>query len=107
METRAWALDEQAERDVEFDAEELREAALDYNSGDELDGLEDGDEDAEGADGVDEGFILQTTEEREAERKSGAQDLVVRHGMRQCVRILSNFKRLAAKGRCVHSAQLF
>ncbi|KII89210.1 hypothetical protein PLICRDRAFT_110140 [Plicaturopsis crispa FD-325 SS-3] len=45
-------------------------------------------------------FVLPTTEEREAEKKAGGPDVnVVQRRMRECVRILGNFRRLAAKGR--------
>lgn len=103
FEARARALDEQAILDAELDAEELRQAALGDASGEELDDLADVAADGDDAgEGDGEGFVLPSAEDREAERKSGAQDLVeVQHRMRQCARVLSNFKRFSAKDRYV------
>lgn len=60
-----------------------------------------GDEDMdETGEGDGDGFELPTAEEREEERKTGAQDLgFVQRRLRHCARVLSNFGRLGAKDR--------
>lgn len=101
MEARARALDAQAELDAELDAEELRQLAEEHDSELDVEGADEGEGDDE------DEFVLPTAEERDSERKSGAQDLVaVQHRMRQCARVLSNFKRLGAKGRQVRLFRL-
>lgn len=92
MEARSRALDARAALDADLEAEELQDAA-------ELE--EDEDENMEkGMDEDGEPFQLPSAEEREAERKSGGPDVhVVQRRMRECVRILGNFKRLASKER--------
>lgn len=106
MEARSRALEEQAARDAEIDAEELRQAALAYGSDleddEEMAGGRD-DEMDEMGDGDGDGFALPTAEEREEERKTGAQDLsAVHRRMKHCARVLSNFRKLGAKDRFVH-----
>ncbi len=104
MEARSRALDARAAREAELNAEELRQAELaGEQSGDDLADADDVDMDEEGEGADDsEGFVLPTAEEREEEKKRGGPDVhTVQRRMRECVRILGNFKRLAAKGRCV------
>ncbi|TBU65681.1 NOL1/NOP2/sun family RNA met [Dichomitus squalens] len=99
IEARSRALDARAAREAELDLEELQQA--------ELAGEEDGDDfadadmDEEGEGGEDsEAFVLPTAEEREEEKKRGGPDVhTVQRRMRECVRVLGNFKKLAAKGR--------
>lgn len=100
FEARARALDEKAILDAELDAEELRQAALAQGSDDdEVVGENDVDMD-EAGEGDGDGLVLPTAEEREEERKTGAQDLnMVHRRMKHCARVLSNFKRLGAKDR--------
>ncbi|CAL1704903.1 unnamed protein product [Somion occarium] len=97
MEARSRALDEKAAREAELDLEEMQKAAL---AGEE----EDEDfEDEEGEEGEGEGagpFQLPTAEEREEEKAAGGPQVhVVQRRMRECVRVLSNLKRYAGKGR--------
>ena len=110
MEARSKALEEQVARDAELDAEELREAAMAYGSDmeDDMDMEGAGDDEMdEMGDGDGDGFELPTAEEREEERKTGAQDLgVVHRRMKHCARVLSNFGKLAAKDRYVVTEQL-
>ncbi|PCH38108.1 NOL1/NOP2/sun RNA met [Wolfiporia cocos MD-104 SS10] len=100
MEARSRAMDVKAAREAELDAEEMRNAEL---AGEEDDDLADADdEEATESDGGDgEGaFHLPTAEEREEEKKSGGPDVhTVQRRMRECVRVLGKFKKLAAKGR--------
>ncbi|KZT11247.1 NOL1/NOP2/sun family RNA met [Laetiporus sulphureus 93-53] len=100
MEARSKAMDAKATREAELDAKEMREA--------EFAGAEDGDfadadvdEDMDGEDGKgEEAFRLPSAEEREEEKKNGGPDVhTVQRRMRECVRVLGNFKKLAAKGR--------
>lgn len=90
MEKRSRAMDAKARRDAELDMQELQEAAADD------------DEVAEGA-GLDEDgnmFTLPTSEEREEETKRGGPEVhVVQRRMRECTRILGDFKKLASPGR--------
>lgn len=107
MEARSRALELQAARDAEIDAEELRKAAMAYGSDieddEEMAGTGDAEMDEMG-DGDGDGFVLPSPEEREEERKTGAQDLsVVHRRMKHCARVLSNFRKLGAKDRCVVS----
>ena len=101
MEARSRAMDAKAAREAELDAEEMRQAEL--ASGDEEE-FEDADE-AESGDEEDDGqepFHLPTAEEREEEKKNGGPQVhVVQRRMRECVRVLGNFKKRAAPGRCV------
>lgn len=99
MEARSKALDAKARREAELDMEELQNAELAGQEDDEdFEGeAEEGDED-EGA----EAFELPTAEEREEEKKTGGPQVhVVQRRMRECVHVLNNFKRFAAKGRYV------
>ena len=105
MEARSRALDARAAREAELDAEEMREAALAGEaSDDDLADVDDVDMDEEGEGGEDsEGFVLPTAEEREEEKKAGGPDVhTVQRRMRECVRVLGNFRKFAAKGRYVH-----
>ncbi|KAI0709381.1 NOL1/NOP2/sun family-domain-containing protein [Earliella scabrosa] len=102
MEARSRALDARAAREAELDAEEMREAALAGEaSDDDLADVDDVDMDEEGEGGEDsEGFVLPTAEEREEEKKAGGPDVhTVQRRMRECVRVLGNFRKFAAKGR--------
>ena len=95
MEARSRALDEKAAREAELDLEEMQQAAL---AGEE-DGDEFDDEVDEGGEG-EEAFELPTPEEVEEEKAAGGPQVhVVQRRMRECVRVLSNFKRYAGKGR--------
>ncbi|KAI0082735.1 NOL1/NOP2/sun family putative RNA met [Panus rudis PR-1116 ss-1] len=96
MEARSRALDAQAAREAELDLEEIRQAAQAEDEED-FEGIADeGDEDDEGG----EEFQLPTAEELEAEKAAGGPQVhVVQRRMRECVRVLSNFKRYASKGR--------
>lgn len=85
-----------------MDAEELRREALGAGSDDDFDGLDGvgGDAEMEGTGEEGEEIVLPTAEEREEERRTGAQDLgLVQRRMRHCARVLSSFKKLAAKDR--------
>ncbi len=100
MEARSRALDAAAVREADLDAEEMRQAEL---VGEEEDDFADADMDAdEEGEGDEEAFQLPTAEEREQEKKTGGPQVqVVQRRMRECVRILNNFRRLGAKGRYV------
>ncbi|KAI0093598.1 NOL1/NOP2/sun family-domain-containing protein [Irpex rosettiformis] len=102
MEARSKALDAKAAREAELDLAEMRAAAVGSgDEGDDLEGLEDED-DVEGGEGEDgEGaFVLPTAEEREEEKKAGGPQVhVVQRRMKECVRVLGNFRKLGAKGR--------
>lgn len=100
MEARSRALDAKAAREAELDLEEMRaaEVASDDDADLEGDDGDDGDE-GEGDDG-EEAFVLPTAEEREEEKKTGGPQVhVVQRRMKECVRVLGNFRRLGAKGR--------
>lgn len=104
MEARSRAMDAKAAREAELDAEEMRQAVLAAEeSGDDLADADDVDMDEEGEGGEDsEGFTLPTAEEREEEKKTGGPDVhTVQRRMRECVRVLGNFRKLGAKGRFV------
>ncbi|KAG2116760.1 NOL1/NOP2/sun family RNA met [Suillus discolor] len=90
IEFRSRALDEEAAREAELDLEEMQNAALDA-SDDEID-MEGEGEDAEA-------FHLPTAEERAEEKNHVADVHVVQRRMRECVRILGNFRKLGAKDR--------
>lgn len=101
MEARSKALDAQAAREAQLDLEELQQAA---QAGEEDDDFADEDEDEDdemgGEGGETEAFHLPTTEEREEEKKAGGPDVhTVQRRMRECVRVLGNFKKRAAPGR--------
>jgi ribosomal RNA methyltransferase Nop2 len=88
MEARSRALDAEALAEAERDIEE-QQAALE---------AEEVDFDGEAEDG--DLFHLPTPQEREEEKKAGGPDVqLVQLRMRECVRVLGNFKKLAAKGR--------
>ncbi|KAI4527500.1 NOL1/NOP2/sun family putative RNA met [Schizophyllum commune Loenen D] len=98
MEARSRALDAKAAAEADLDEEELRNAGMLVDGDDEdvdMDGSEDDD------DGEDqEKFHLPTAEEREEEKKQGGPDVhVVQRRMRECVRVLGRFNKLAEKGR--------
>ncbi|KAM5533269.1 hypothetical protein V8D89_013046 [Ganoderma adspersum] len=99
IEARSRALDAKAAREAELDIEEMQQAALaGEESGDDFADA-DMDEEGEGEEGSEE-FVLPTAEEREGEKKKGGPDVhTVQRRMRECVRVLGSFKRLAAKGR--------
>ena len=100
MEARSRAMDAKAAREAELDAEEMRNAEVDTEGDDEF---ADADEDeGEEGEGAAEPFELPTAEEREEEKKAGGPQVhVVQRRMRECVRVLGNFKKRAAKGRYV------
>ncbi|KAJ3822932.1 NOL1/NOP2/sun family RNA met [Lentinula raphanica] len=94
MAARSKALDEAAAAEAALDVEEMQQAAFNEEEDDDLDM----DEDEEEIDG--EPFRLPTQEEKEAEAKAGGPDVhVVQRRMRDCVRVLGKFKKLAEKGR--------
>jgi ribosomal RNA methyltransferase Nop2 len=98
MEARSRALDAKAALEANLDAEEMQLAAL----GDQNDDEEDVDMDGEigNDDEDDEVFQLPNAAEREEEKKTGGPDVhIVQRRMRECVRVLGNFKGLAAKER--------
>lgn len=96
MEARSRALDTKTAHEAELDAEEMRQAEL--ASDDEL-AEDDMNEDEEE---ISEEFHLPTAEEREEEKKTGGPQVqVVQRRMRECVRVLSNLRKRAAKGRYV------
>ncbi|PIL24126.1 hypothetical protein GSI_13878 [Ganoderma sinense ZZ0214-1] len=99
IEARSRALDAKAAREAELDIEEMQQAALaGEESGDDFADA-DMDEEGEGGEGSEE-FVLPTAEQREEEKTRGGPDVhTVQRRMRECVRVLGNFKRLAAKGR--------
>ncbi|KAI0362260.1 NOL1/NOP2/sun family RNA met [Trametes cingulata] len=103
MEARSRALDAKAAREAELDMEEMRQAALAGEmSDDDLADVDDVDMDEEGEGGEEgeDGFVLPTAEELEEEKKRGGPDVhTVQRRMRECVRVLGNFKRYAGKGR--------
>ena len=90
MEARSRALDAEALAEAERDMEEQQAAPADEEADVDVDGgAEDG-----------EAFHLPTPQEREEEKKVGGPDVqLVQRRMRECVRILGNFKKLASKGR--------
>lgn len=90
IESRSRALDEKAAREAELDIEEMQNAAFEGSD-------EDIDMEGEGEDA--EAFHLPTAEEREEEKNHVADVHVVQRRMRECVRILGNFRKLGARGR--------
>ena len=98
MEARSRALDAKAAAEADLDEEELRNAGMLVDGDDEdvdMDGSEDDDDDED-----QEKFHLPTAEEREEETKQGGPDVhVVQRRMRECVRVLGRFNKLAEKGR--------
>ncbi|KAH9951876.1 NOL1/NOP2/sun family RNA met [Amylocystis lapponica] len=99
MEARSRALDAKAAAEAELDAEELRDAELAGEEDDDLADEDDVDEEGEGEEDG-EAFHLPSAAEREEEKQNGGPDVhVVQRRMRECVRVLSNFKKRAAQGR--------
>lgn len=97
MEARSRALDDQAAMEAELDLEEMQNAVADGEEEDDDDMPIDPDVDEQ--DG--EPFQLPTIDEREKEKRHGGPDVqVVQRRMRECVRILNNFRKLS-KGRQV------
>ncbi|KAF5380952.1 hypothetical protein D9615_003875 [Tricholomella constricta] len=95
MEARSRALDAKAAAEAELDDEEFQGAAASDDEDEDLNMDEEGDGDADA-----EPFHLPTAAEREAEKQKGGPDLmVVQRRMRECVRVLGRFKRLAEKNR--------
>ncbi|KAF8636611.1 hypothetical protein AX17_003421 [Amanita inopinata Kibby_2008] len=91
MEALSRAMDERAVQEAALDAEELRAAAAGDDDGMDIDENENGEY---------EPFRLPTVEEREQEKVSGGPDIiVVQRRMRECVRILVNFKNRSDKDR--------
>ncbi|KAJ7740709.1 NOL1/NOP2/sun family RNA met [Mycena maculata] len=96
MEARSRALDAKAAEEAELDIEEYQEAAASEGEDDDVD--MEGEEDANGD--IDaEPFRLPTAAEREEEKTSVPDVHTVQRRMRECVRILGKFKRLAEEGR--------
>ncbi|KAJ7172580.1 NOL1/NOP2/sun family RNA met [Mycena filopes] len=96
MAARSRALDEQAAADAELDLADVQGAAAGEDEDDDVD--MEGDEDANGD--IDaEPFRLPTAAEREEEKISMPDVHLVQRRMRECVRILGKFKRLAEAGR--------
>ncbi|KAG5727655.1 putative ribosomal RNA methyltransferase nop2 [Termitomyces sp. T112] len=94
IEARSRALDAKAAAEAELDEEEFQGAA----ASDQEDIDVEGEPDAEEIDA--EPFHLPTLSEREAEKQSGGPDVhIIQRRMRECVRILGKFKRLAEKNR--------
>lgn len=94
MEARSRALDAEALLDADLDADEMQlavEAAAAEDDDVEMEGEIDDDGDA---------FVLPTPQEREEEKSVGGPNVqLVQRRMRECARVLGNFKRFAAKGR--------
>ena len=91
-------MDEEAAREAELDAEEMRAAAEQQEEDDELN-ME---VDSEGGGGEedDEAFHLPTAEEQQAEKAAGGPALeALQRRLRECVRVLGNFKKRAEPGR--------
>lgn len=95
MEKLSRALDAEAAHEAELDLEEMQNAALAEEDEDDDVGMEDEDEEEGGL------FRLPTAEEREEEKKGVSDVQVVQRRMRQCVKVLRNFKKLAEKDRSV------
>lgn len=99
MAARSRALDEKAAREAQLDLEEMQDAALAGENEDE-DDFDGEDDDEEGEGGEEGGFQLPSAAEIEEEKKIGGPQVhVVQRRMRECVRILGNFKKLGVKGR--------
>lgn len=98
MEARSRALDAKAAEEAELDIEEFQAAAGSEDEDEDAD--MEGQEDANG-DMDAEPFRLPTAAEREEEKISVPDVHLVQRRMRECVRILGKFKRLAEKGRWV------
>ncbi|KAJ3551994.1 hypothetical protein NM688_g4392 [Phlebia brevispora] len=100
MEARSRAMDAKAAHEAELDVEEMRQAEVDMEDDDDLaDAADEEDDEGEGEEGEEE-FHLPTAEEREEEKQNGGPQVhVVQRRMRECVRVLGNFRKRAAKGR--------
>lgn len=95
MEARSRALDDQAALEADLDLEEMQNAVADGEEEDDDDLAIDPDADEQDV----EPFHLPTAGEREHEKKLGGPDVhLVQRRMRECVRILNNFRKLS-KGR--------
>lgn len=99
MEARSRALDAKAAVEAELDMEELQDAAPEdddeFGDGVDMDGPEDEHGEMNG-----EPFALPTAREREEEKLAGGPDVhLVQRRMRECVKVLGKFRKLAAKGR--------
>ncbi|KAJ7470665.1 NOL1/NOP2/sun family RNA met [Mycena latifolia] len=96
MEARSRALDAKAAAEAELDIEEYQEAAASDEEEEDVD--MEGQEDANGD--IDaEPFRLPTAAEKEEEKLSVPDVHIVQRRIRECVRILAKFKRLAEEGR--------
>ncbi|ESK96859.1 trna (cytosine-5-)-methyltransferase nsun2 [Moniliophthora roreri MCA 2997] len=97
IEAKSKALEAKAAAEAALDIAEMQAAAME--DADEFD-MDEDDEDED--DGEDDGekFHLPTAEELEEEKNAGGPDVhVVQRRMRECVRALQRFKKLAEKGR--------
>ncbi|KAF9483888.1 NOL1/NOP2/sun family putative RNA met [Pholiota conissans] len=106
MAERSRKLEARTAAEAELDLEEAQARDQASDSDDDVD--MDGEQDAEG--NIDaEPFHLPTVEEREQEKTAGGPDVhLVQRRMRECVRVLSKFKKRAEKGRsrAEYTAQL-
>lgn len=83
FEARSRALDAQAAKDAELDQQEFQQNALPGDAEDEL-----------------VMFELPSPEEREEEKKRGGPDVQeAQRRIKECTRVLADFKRFGAKGR--------
>jgi len=97
---RSRKLEELAAEEAALEQEELKESAFAAAEDDEDLDMS-GEEDENGDMNV-EPFHLPTAEEREEEKSKGGPDVYgVQRRMRECVRVLSKFKKRAEHGRCV------
>ncbi|TFK76544.1 NOL1/NOP2/sun family putative RNA met [Pluteus cervinus] len=95
MEARSRALDAKAFEEAEADLAEAQEQDAGDDENLDMDGEEDQNGDAEA-----EPFRLLTKEELEEEAANGGPDVhLVQRRIRECIRILGKFKKLAEKGR--------
>lgn len=93
MEARSRKLDAKAKRDAELDLGINQNDAMDEDAVNE-------DDDEGGAGGDLATFDLPTADEREEEKARGGGELYeVQRRIQDCVRVLTDFKALAAKGR--------
>lgn len=100
MEARSRALDAKAAREAELDAEEMRQAEVGSDEEIDEDAMDEDEAEEEGGEGDAEPLQLPTAEEREEEKKVGGPSVqVVQRRMRECVRVLGNFRKRGAKGR--------
>jgi len=96
MEARSRALDAKAQLEAEEDQQELQRVVTQEDE-DDLNADEVADENGD----IDvEPFHLPTASEREAEKESGGADVhVVQRRIRECVRVLGRFSKLAEENR--------